>query len=434
MECNDNNSKEINFGLLLNIILSENSNCFNKKKIIKDNNIQILLEKDFFLVLKKNHYSFAIFEDNLLKKQYETIIFKIEIKPDEIKLINFFDRCRNYSRYEKFYNSVNDLNFNLWKAIENCQNKNIINGKNKERYIYDLKENDIIRLGSAKLILREFNISNNSNKETENKNENNYINRQFTMKLNNNEGEICSICEENNSEPDNPIVKICKCEKYSHFKCLKKEIKKHIAIEKDNNNSEDCVRYLVGANCFYCKKFMHLTFIIENKKEIDKNNKYKLFELVDIPRNKNEDYLFFETIDFLDRQQSYIKYFYLIKLRKPEINKNIETIIIGNECSNDKYNNTYDKHIKIGNKSTVCKEHALIEYNPVEKSLVLTSPDKKFDTLILQNEVSLKTDYKPLFFDFGNLHLEAKLIKYDQTEFESIKSEMKNNSSIELRA
>ena len=154
---------------------------------------------------------------------------------------------------------------------------------------------------------------------------------------------------------------------------------------------------------------------------------------MDIPRNKNKDYLFFETIVFLDRQQSYIKYFYLIKLRKPEINKNIETIIIGNEWNNDKYNNTYDKHIKIGNKSTVSKEHALIEYNPVQKSLVLTSPNEKFDTLILQNEVSLKPNYEPLFFDFGNLRIEAKLINYDQAKFELIKSKMKNNSSIELR-
>ena len=429
---NNNNATNINFGLLSKIYVSDGRNNFNKDKVNEQHTI--LITKDNYLALKKK-YKFVIFENQYDKEEDENIIFKIQIKPDEIKLMNVLNRCENYCDNEHFYESINNINFTLWKLLEKCDDKNNINEKNKERYIYDLKENDIIRLGNVKLILREFNISNNSNKETENKNEINlnYIynkKRQFTIQLKNNEEEICSICHKKYTERDNPIIKICNCEEYNHFKCLKEEIKKETNEKKYNN--DESTRYFIINHCSKCKKFKHLNFIIEMKNEIDKRKKFKLFELVDIPRNKNEDYLLFEMIDFLTSHpyNVYKKYFYLIKLKKPDnnANNNIETIAIGNRS-----NNKYDKYIKLIDSSTVSEEHALIEYNSEKKSLTLINLSKKHDTLILSNTTSLKPNDEPVFFELGNIKIEASLIKYDEAEFEEMKAKMEDDPSIEFR-
>ena len=42
----------------------------------------------------------------------------------------------------------------------------------------------------------------------------------------NNEFNKCRICENNESDESNPLLKICDCEKYIHYNCLKENLKK----------------------------------------------------------------------------------------------------------------------------------------------------------------------------------------------------------------
>ena len=62
----------------------------------------------------------------------------------------------------KFYDTINKLNYKLWKVIKNpAKDKNI---ENKESYYYNLKKDDILSFGNIKLILREF-CTNHINKD-----------------------------------------------------------------------------------------------------------------------------------------------------------------------------------------------------------------------------------------------------------------------------
>ena len=79
-----------------------------------------------------------------------------------------------------------------------------------------------------------------------------------------------------------------------------------------------------------CLKIYTINFLYNNK----------LFELIDINKNIEDDYLLIEILDFKDREGEYGKYIFYIKLDK---NKNKENIIIGN--INNK--NEFDKYINI---------------------------------------------------------------------------------------
>ena len=176
----------------------------------------------------------------------------------------------------------------------------------------------------------------------------------------------------------------------------------------------------------YCKKYIPWNFMIKL------NNQYKLFELIDIPRNNEDEYILLETFDFYVNNLGFIKYIFYIKFRKPEKNKNIETILIGtNRRKNNKY--SYDKLVKIENSYSVSSEHALIDYDIEEKTLILRNISDTHNTLILQNKFTLnKGDKNILLLELGNIKIESKLV--EKNKFEKIKEKMKDNpDEIEIR-
>ena len=408
MECNDAEKKELY--LVSEISVSDCSQNFNKNRVEEKKHI-ILQKNNSFLILKKDHKSFAIFKDqDKIHSEDETQIFVVY----NTILLNFYDTCKNCKRIEKFYEKINNLNYALWKSIPKCP-ENISNEENKDIYLYNLKENDIIRLGKIKLILREFHIANNNKKE-KNNNE-----RPFTMKLKKFEGQICSICDKSNTETDNPIIQFCLCEKYKHFKCQKEKIKELIFFD---GNNDDYISYSYKTQCFDCKNFILSSFIIEdNKKEC------KLFELFDFPRKENDDYLLFETIDYKNYQEEYFKMFFFIKLNKKEKDKNIQSILLGRKSS--KYKG-FDNYIFIKNNDSLSHKHAKIEYNIKEKTLVLRNISKTLNTLVLQKQISLEPN-KNILLEIGNVQINSYLISNDDKKIEEINTQMKNDPSIEFR-
>ena len=408
MECNDAEKKELY--LVSEISVSDCSQNFNKNRVEEKKHI-ILQKNNSFLILKKDHKSFAIFKDqDKIHSEDETQIFVVY----NTILLNFYDTCKNCKRIEKFYEKINNLNYALWKSIPKCP-ENISNEENKDIYLYNLKENDIIRLGKIKLILREFHIANNNKKE-KNNNE-----RPFTMKLKKFEGQICSICDKSNTETDNPIIQFCLCEKYKHFKCQKEKIKELIFFD---GNNDDYISYSYKTQCFDCKNFILSSFIIEdNKKEC------KLFELFDFPRKENDDYLLFETIDYKNYQEEYFKMFFFIKINKKEKDKNIQSILLGRKSS--KYKG-FDNYIFIKNNDSLSHKHAKIEYNIKEKTLVLRNISKTLNTLVLQKQISLEPN-KNILLEIGNVQINSYLISNDDKKIEEINTQMKNDPSIEFR-
>ena len=422
--------------LVSKITISNNQKIFDKKEIIGE--YTILQEKESYLILKNNHQSFAISENQKDINEDEFQIFKVIIKKDTIKLVNIIERCENCTKYKKFYDTINNINFKLWKSLPKCDD-DYINQNNEDMYLYHLKENDIICLGNIKFILREVNINNNfvdEKKEKKEKKENNnlenkitYDKRPFTMKLKNNKNKICTYCEKGFLEEDNPIIKECDCEKYSHFKCLKKKVEE-ISTKSEGDN-KNCIRYYLKTNCISCNKFIHLNFFVEGTNG--------LFELLDIPRNKNEDYLLFETFDFLDRQNAYVKYIFYIKLGNIGKNKNVETILIGREFNSNhrhkKNNNKFDKKILIDDdhNRSISREHAIINCDLEEKSLTLRNISESQNTLVLQNEITMRPKCNDILLQLGNLQIKPHIINNDDKQFEEIKSKMENEPKIEIR-
>ena len=365
MECDDTEKKKLY--LVSEILVSDCPQNFDKNSVEEKKHI-ILQKNNSFLILKKDHKSFAIFKDqDKIHSEDETQIFVVY----NTFLLNFYDTCKNYKRIEKFYEKINNLNYALWKSIPEYPKNISINEENKDIYLYNLKENDIIRLGKIKLILREFHIANNNKKE-KNNNE-----RPFTMKLKKFEGKICSICDKSNTETDNPIIQFCLCEKYKHFKCQKEKIKELIFFD---GNNDDYISYSYKTQCFDCKNFILSSFIIEDNKEKDNN---------------------------------------------------IQSILLGRK-SNRYKNKRFDNYIFIKNTDCLSHEHAIIEYNKEEKTLVLRNISETLNTLVLQKQISLEPN-KNILLEVGNVQINSYLISNDDKKIEEINTQMKNDPSIEFR-
>jgi hypothetical protein len=412
--------------LAINISVSDSSSIFNKSKITKKFTHVFENEDDNYLILKSNHESFAILKYQSLIDEKEIMIFKIVMKNDEIKIVNCIDRCYNCTRKTKYYRQmIKDSNFYLWKSIPKLENYDFIDDKSAYLYMHQLKENDIIRLGTIKMIIREFHTFQNNQQNNQGNNNNCFdcnkkkYKRSFTLVLENDMEDICEFCNKKYLEPDNPLVKFCECEKYTHFKCMKAKFKE-IMIQSTESNG--CTRYYIKTHCFYCKKFIPWSFLMEDKKH---NNEYKLYELIDIPRNQNEEYLLLETFDFYDTQKEFIKYIFYLKFRKQANNKNIETILIGGDRKkSNKYR--YDKLVKIEKTNSISSQHALIDYDIEEKSLFLTNISDTHNTLVYQDEFKMKkNENNKLLLELGNIKIESKLIRSD--ELEDVKKNMENN-------
>jgi len=445
------NDKEEKLGLFCKIIVSDSTQLFNKTKIIKE--YSILLNENYpFLVLKRNLKSFAIMKEQPSIKPDEDLIFEIKIKSDSIELFNPIDRCSSCINQIKLYNKIAKLNYKLWQSLKSLPKSEKdfkITEENKNLYLYELKQNDIIRMGDIKFILREINIIHNNinNNDHNNKCHDEFMQNQYIMKIKPSEGNVCEICKKTDMQEDNPIIKLCECENHYHFKCMKEKIKERVIKEEDE--SVGCTRYYIKTNCLGCKKFINLRFILDEK---DNNNNYnylglseknfakkpKLYELIDIEKKKEEEYLIFETIDFKDTQYEYIKYFFYIKFRKLEKNKNVETILIGGDrTKNEKYR--YDKLIKIEKNNSISSQHALIDYDIEEKTLILRNISDSHNTLILKDKNYLEIipnndefKFKQILLELGNIKIEPYLIK--SNEFEEYENKMKNNPEpIEIR-
>jgi len=396
---------EIDLSLIL--LVSNVSSIFNKNKIIDKFRYTFKADDNYF-ILKRNHESFAISNFQQWIEEEEMLIFKrIKLK-SKIKLTNLIDRYCNYSKMTKFYEINNKLNFYLYKSIPKLENYDYFDEKNAKLFIHYLEENDIIRLGTVKIILREFHTFRNNNN---NSNKNDYyckkFKSQFTLLLEPNNDSICDFCGKKYLESDDPLIKFCLCERFIHLKCMKEKFKEMTIKDYDNKG---CIRFYIKTNCFYCGKFIPWRFVMKEK------NNFKLYELIDIPRNNSEEYLLLETFDFFDKQRDYIKYIFYIKFRKLANDKNIETIMIGGDRKkSNKYK--YDKLVKIENTNSISSYHSLIYYDIEAKTLAVTNISDTHNTLVLQDEYIMEQngDTK-LILELGNIKFETKLKQNDEND------------------
>ena len=443
-----NINENLKIGLETKIILNESLIINNNEN--KNKEYKYLFEEDSFLILKKDHKSFVIAKEQGFIEPYEILIFNVKIGKDDIELVNYYDRCYNCSKLIKFYDSINKLDYKLWKVIKN--QKKI---ENDESCNYNLKKGDILRFGNIKLILREFctnyinndnnknNGANNEDKKDKNENIENNNNRnnngksvhksqnfrnnssnmytnykiieneiQYTLLLENNPKEKCKICKNSFKSNNDPLIKLCQCEEYVHFNCKKKEMDNN----KNIKNEEEGI-YTIKTHCPKCKKFIPSHFVIKDK------NIFELYQLVDNPFKNSENYLLFEALDFLDANNEYKKYIFYINLeQKFNKKKFISQILIGgNKMEIDKIqkNKNNDKYIFLKIPDTNFSELAVIECKLKEKTLILKNINDTYNTLVLESKYKIKKNEK-LLLESGNLEIEASLI--NENKFKEIKN------------
>ena len=100
-------------------------------------------------------------------------------------------------------------------------------------------------------------------------------------------------------------------------------------IKIDENKDVSILYQIKMMKCGGCGEFIIPSFLIP-----EANRKNKLYELVKIDRNLDEKYIILESINYLNKDNKYIKYIFYVKL-----NEEITKISIG-KLNEDNNNNT----------------------------------------------------------------------------------------------
>lgn len=338
--------------------------------------------------------------------------------------------------YENTDNN-NDNNVNQDNNIKNNIDKKIIDIINND---YFLCEKDIIKFGNIKYMIQKININSNKNiinkskittintnknninsnniVNTESSSENssldsqenqdnyniNYLNSNNTSQIfnffpspksyyidetNKNDHIICYICNRNQCNKENPLLKFCICN-FFHFECLKKQIKlKEKIIERNNVTNF----YLKCLNCKKCHTIYPLKFKISER----------IYEFYEIEKPAdNDDYMIMESLEN-KMYYGHIKLIHIVKL-------NENPVKIGRK--------------EIVNDLVICdpsisKEHAIIKYDQENGKILLKNTSKTFGTFVLIKK-PLKINEKAIQIQIGKIFIEAKIMKFG--EFEKIKN------------
>ena len=445
-------NKQQNF-LHLSIKISDRDKIFDKNKIIIEEEFDI--NEKAFVFLKKNNNQILIDENQNSDQNDEILLFLVEPRKKEyIQLVNNVFKVT----FKLTKEIINLIDYSLWYVIKNYpeenmkeeekaegthndeiktrlenEKNNIIKGNVNDDYY--LSENDIIRLGNFKFILREIHLKNynkdfflnNKNKLKYVINKNNNPAFEFTPKLENyklteQKDIICSICSKSNCNIDNPIVSLCNCEIYKnqHYECLKKDFQKQIDIYPNKKETSiKSINYILKF-IWCCNSQIPLSFEI---KEVN-----KIYKLIDFEKPKEKDYIFFESLEYITKNGGYEKSFHLIELNN-DSNNNITTSSIGRDGSKEK---NRDNDIKIFEPSVSRDKHAVIEYNKKEGTLLLKNKSKTSDTLIAIKE-GLKINKNKIHLQIGRVFIEACLLKENEIkEIRKIKTRKEYDEEIEI--
>ena len=359
--------------------------------------INTIIESGTFIVRKKSDIIRKDRQSDIVQKMGEDLLFRVRSnKIDQFTLENPIP-MNNIAFTE--YN-VNNLNNKIWYVLNSNNPNDII--RNEE---YHLCENDIIKMGNIKLIVRKINISpkeNNGNKANLDNNPNiskydinslnkgtgsifNFLPSQKKYYIDENNENECYICQKRKCSKENPIIGFCECN-YVHYECLKKKFKEN-EITHDKNNVKN---YLFNAcNCKKCNFVYPLRFKID---ELGKN-----FQLDDIDEPKEGEFIILESIEY-KTYFNYIKSVHVVQLDR-------ENTTIGRTMSND---------IIIRDPS-VSKIHAELHYDQENKIITIKNKSKKFRTSILVKKPLVIND-KEIQIQIGRTLIEAKIMKIGQFE------------------
>ena len=345
---------------------------FDYKKEI--NLITRSTKKSIFCCQKKSNKD-IIFRNNQIDidQEYETTLFRArKSKNNYFELI--YPLIKMNFRDDK---EIEKLDNRLWYMF-GTQNQD---NKYKENEQYNLLKNDIIKFGYAKYEIVEKNISSSSS-ISEIKSQLNKINNKSgsIFKYENNETNICEICNDTNSTEENPKVKLCKCENYKHYKCLKNSLE--IKPEKKENENKNVTFYKCKKfNCKKCKSQYPYKFNINNKD----------YPLIDLNIPEQNDYIILESLNQIIEGKKDIKKIFVVILTDKEIT-------IGKSDDND---------ITIDEGQNISRNHCLLKYDKEKDLLTIIDNSKCGTSVLIKGNIKIELN-KKLYFQTGNVYTKAE--------------------------
>ena len=281
---------------------------------------------------------------------------------------------------------IRDIKFKKKFNEKNSQDNNSINNK-KEK---GTKKMSRLETTESKLNNYEEDLKKKSSKK---KTQKDIFSKLEKMKR------VCRICylEEDENNPENPLVQPCTCTgsvKFIHLTCLRKWVSTRSCVKIDT--SSDCSIFLIKpVECELCKTKYPDFIKFENR----------LLPVIDFSQ-EFDNYLTLESLT-LDRQNN--KFIYAISLdkeRKIKIGRGHEAKVLLSDIS-------------------VSRIHCImiVENNQV----FIEDNESKFGTLILVQTPNIKiSENLPLYIQVGRTFFECKLVKPFKL-FNCCEVEEKNN-------
>ena len=320
----------------------------------------------FNINIKPNRYKIRNNKNINIEKENEEKANKI--KEEKANKVNIIESKNIIQNINKFYI---DNNINTKNAI----NSNNISGNNTSNQNNDKNGKNIYQNNSVSSPKNDH--SNNTQNENENNND--------IESENENENDKCWICLNSNYDEDNPLICLCNCNNFIHYKCLKKYLTKtdNVNFKKTETvNLKKTVKTYIYSNfnCDMCLKPYQLRFRIPELGET--------YELIDLP--KENDYICLESVDYINNNN--IKIMHIVQLKDQEI-------YMGRDINYD----------IIDNDIYVSREHALLKYNKNNKSLFLENKNERYGTLVLvRGNIKIR---EKTYFQILNTHISIEITK-----------------------
>ena len=314
--------------------------------------------------------------------------------------------------------NINNLNQKMWLVLPS----EIGESKYEEQNMpYNLQENDIIKIGLKKYEIIEKNITIVSEEKNSNENKNKLIdgrifsefidyievniNKNKSTENYNNETD-CRICFSSLSTEENPLLKLCKCNAFTHLECLQTLLKKKVIIKE--NIRKNVISYKWEKfNCDVCQKPYPSKFKYNDKI-------YNLIECIKPPKDTN--YIIFESLPYinvLDKNNK--KNIYVVKLTG-------EDIKIGRNETND----------IIDSEPTVSRYHGILRFNQENGSVTITNKGTFGILVLIKNNLKLEIGQK-IFFQVGKTYIKAEVSKDEDKEKEETEKFEKIESNEKLK-
>ena len=186
-----------------------------------------------------------------------------------------------------------DLQEQIWYVVKSNSNFDVYDKRLYSEYEYELKQNDIIKLGRIKFVVKKINLVGHQhqlNKTTFAM----FENPEDKVKDSNTDI-ICHICYLSDISEDNPMLSICKCKgtMHTHLNCLKKWLNSKKTVEEITGKMG--VSYTIQKfNCEICKEPFPST--------VKSNDKY--YNLIEYEEPQGQNYIILQSLNSI-KENSY---------------------------------------------------------------------------------------------------------------------------------